>query len=424
MNVLERKTQPNFALLLLLSTGLFFIACALIYHPDLLNKMDPIPAVADVSDKITQARLTFLGLGLALLVLGGLGGRAIGLSAWLRNQTVTNIVLALLTIAVPITFLELALKPFASSEATTIFTRDESLGWRLQPNAEGTWGGVPVKINGKGLRGPELPYEKPVDTSRILYLGDSVTFGFLIADDQATFPHQVGQILEARLSQPIETVNAGVGGYSPWQEYRYFAAEGLNYQPDLVIVSFVLNDVTEKFELLQFGGFWEGYQVTHTAFSQFDYWASRSSILYFLKQAGVALRNRQQGAALIQESLDVDMLALQPDNPDVQTAWQITLENLGAIFELAADRDIPVALVIFPYTFQFEDVQASAAPQQGLTQYAVSQDIPVLDLLPLLSESMAVEGVAPSAYFLDDNHLSPLGASVVAEMIVAFSTLR
>ena len=416
----DQSRKRNFALLLLLGAGLFFSLCALLYHPNLLDQLNPIPPVSQVIDKITRTRITFLGVGVGALVLVDISGRIARLAAWLQKQWVTNMVLSVLTLAVPLTFFEMALKPFASSEMTTIFMRDEELGWRLRPNTVGTWGGQPVQINGKGLRGPELPYEKPAEAFRILYLGDSVTFGFRIAADRAIFPYQVARMLEERLERPIETVNAGVGGYSPWQEYRYLAQEGLNYQPDLIVVSFVLNDVTEKFELVQFGGFWEGYQVTHTSFSRFDDWASRSSILYFLKQAGVALRADQQQAAVVQEMLDVEMLAKQPDHPDVQTAWQLTLENLGQIFDLAAGHDIPVVVVIFPFTFQFEDAQTLSAPQQTLTDYAVSRQIPVLDLLPPLAATMAAERTTPAAYFLDVDHPTPLGHRVVAEMIMEF----
>ncbi len=96
-------------------------------------------------------------------------------------------------IAVPLALLELALRPFAaaSEPLPTIFLRDDTPGWRLKPNAEDLWGNVRVRVNGKGLRGPELDYAKPSGVSRILYLGDSVAFGFMIQRWEQTFPHLV-----------------------------------------------------------------------------------------------------------------------------------------------------------------------------------------------------------------------------------------
>lgn len=414
------STNRNFTSLMLIGSGLLFLLAAALYQPKLLELLDPVPPVWKVVTRIEQTRLTFLQFGILCVLLGVLLARIPTFSRWTRQPLVMNFALTALTIALPLTFLEVGLKPFASREATTIFMRDEALGWRLRPNAIGTWGGVPVEINAKGLRGPELPYEKPDDDWRILYLGDSVTFGFLLADVAATFPYQVEHLLEQQGERDVETVNAGVGGYSPWQAYRYFADEGTKYNPDLVIVSFVLNDVTEKFELSRFGGRWEGYQVTHTAFSQLDLWASRSSTVYFLKQIGIALRNDQRQSALVQEKLDVEMLAYQPAHPDVERAWEITLANLAQIVDLAAEKDIPVALVIFPFTFQFDDVAGTSAPQQRLTTFAQSHDIPVLDLLPHLAAKTKAEHSQPADYFFDEDHLTARGSTVVAEMIVTF----
>jgi lysophospholipase L1-like esterase len=416
------KGPLNFTHVLLVGAGLIFIGVAGLYHPALLEKLDPIPSVPEVLGKIATARVSLLAVGLALLLIHKGIRRTPALNRWARKTMVTNFLLSFLVVAAPITMLELSLKPFARSDATTIFIRDETLGWRLQPGAESTWGGVPVKINGKGLRGPELPYKKPEGATRILYLGDSVTFGFMLPRHEETFPYQVETLLEQQHNDPIETINAGVGGYSPWQEYRYFAQEGIKYDPDLVVVSFVLNDVTEKFELIQYGGYWEGFQITHTRFSAFDDWASHSSLLYFLKQLGIYLHSRQEvrQKAIVQQTLEVEMLARQPDHPDVQAAWAITLDNLEDIVVLAQDQDIPVILVSFPFAFQFEDVEGLSAPQQRLAQFAHDHDLPVLNLLPLLNEQLAAEGLSPEAYFLDEDHLTAWGGEVVAEMIVEF----
>lgn len=67
----------------------------------------------------------------------------------------------------------------------------------------------------------------------------------------------------------VETINASVSGYSPWQQAIYLQNEGLRYAPDVVVVAFVLNDATEKFELLRFGGAWEGWQLSRS-FSSVD----------------------------------------------------------------------------------------------------------------------------------------------------------
>lgn len=65
----------------------------------------------------------------------------------------------------------------------------------------------------------------------------------------------------------MEAINAGVGGYSAWQEYEYLRSRGVTLDPDMVVVGFVLNDVTENMDLVQFAGRWEGAQLLQSYYS-------------------------------------------------------------------------------------------------------------------------------------------------------------
>ncbi|MEM7028321.1 MAG: SGNH/GDSL hydrolase family protein [Chloroflexota bacterium] len=404
--------------LLLFFIGLFICVLAIIYNPTVLAFLDTDPPVEKVLDKVTTARWWLASVGIGFLIIGKITVRS---SLW-QKQRLVNGLISMLAVMLPLGLAEIVLKPFARDEVTTIFMRDTDLGWRLRPNASGTWGGVPIKINGKGLRGPELDYAKRDGVFRILYLGDSVTFGFLIELDTDTFPYETETRLESSLDRELETINAGVGGYSPWQAHRFLTQEGLQYKPDLILYSFVLNDVTEKFDLARFGGTGQGYQVTHTAFSSLDHWATYSSVLYHLKRWGLSLRSQVdvQTMARLQEKVDVQMLAYQPHHADVQTAWQLTLENLDQIYRVTEQANIPFALVIFPFTFQFEDIDTLSSPQRILGHFAAERAVPTLDLLPLLAAKMMADDLPPEAYFFDEDHLSHYGSEVVADILVAF----
>ena len=110
-------------------------------------------------------------------------------------------------------------------------------------------------------------------------------------------------------------------------------------------------------------------------------------------------------------------LALEPERADVGQAWDLTLENLGALFDLCRQRDVPVVLVVFPFAFQFADPQALVAPQQKVLGFAAERGIPAIDLLPILHRRLAAEGKDPDEYFRDPSHLNPTGSRVVAEVI-------
>jgi lysophospholipase L1-like esterase len=113
-------------------------------------------------------------------------------------------------------------------------------------------------------------------------------------------------------------------------------------------------------------------------------------------------------------------LVYHPDRPDLQRAWKITLQNLGKIFDYAKARNIPVILVVFPFTFQFDDVNTLSAPQKIVSKYASDNKVPVIDLLPILSKKMKEERAKPEDLFLDVDHLSPVGSEIVAEVLADF----
>jgi len=97
------------------------------------------------------------------------------------------------------------------------------------------------RVNSFGLRDDEFTLEKPDGVYRILVLGDSIPYGRVVGKKQ-TFPNQLEKIFLDR-GKNIEVINAGVSGYSPYNQLYYYLEEGRKFNPDLVIVSFCMNDV-------------------------------------------------------------------------------------------------------------------------------------------------------------------------------------
>jgi hypothetical protein len=105
----------------------------------------------------------------------------------------------------PLLLFELALRlagPILPGEyQTAAFTASSSaVGRQNRPNTAGwkhtaeftTW----VRVNSKGLRGPEIPYVKPTGTYRVLVLGDSFTFALQVAEEE-TFVARLAEQLNA-----------------------------------------------------------------------------------------------------------------------------------------------------------------------------------------------------------------------------------
>ena len=115
---------------------------------------------------------------------------------------------------------------------------DPRIGHEHRPGASMRLMGVPVQINSDGLRDKEYPVERG-DAYRIAFLGDSLTFGWGVKQEE-TFQH----LLEERLGEKsaTEIINFGTGNYNTEQEVELFLAKGLKYRPDKVVLFYFIND--------------------------------------------------------------------------------------------------------------------------------------------------------------------------------------
>lgn len=343
-----------------------------------------------------------------------------------RRSRASNWLLLAAAVVVPVVVLELALRPFADIEPevtgvqkTSIFIEDRDLGWRLRPNADDLWSGARIRVNAKGLRGPEIPYARVPGTARVLYLGDSLPFGYQLPRYDQSYPFVIETFFEKVAGRSVETVNAGVGGYSPWQYSLYLAREGIRYTPDLVVVSFVLNDVTEKFDLIRFGGSSEGFQLARSTRSMLSRLLSRTAIGFFGRRIVARVRfggDIESGAKHLDE-LRASTIATEPDREDVRESWKITLSKLDELFAFCDEHGIPTLLVVFPYTFQFSDPLELSTPQRILESFAAARGIAFLDLLPIYMQAMAKRGEPAEVFFLDKDHPTPRGHLVAAVAI-------
>ena len=123
---------------------------------------------------------------------------------------------------------------------------DPDIGFVLEPNSKLKANGVNIFINESGFRMPgKIRYEKKKGLFRIALLGDSIIFGYKIADE-FTISKRIEKYLK-KYKFPgvdqIEVLNFGVPGYNMTQYLAALKKYAMRYKPDLVIVGLaVLND--------------------------------------------------------------------------------------------------------------------------------------------------------------------------------------
>ena len=106
-----------------------------------------------------------------------------------------------------------------------------------------SFGGAPVRTNLDGHPDKQYPAVPSANTVRILGIGDSVMFGWGVAPERNYL-----SILERRLEADFpqhnwEVLNAAVPGYNTVMEVELLTQVAPDFQPDLVLLGFIPNDL-------------------------------------------------------------------------------------------------------------------------------------------------------------------------------------
>jgi lysophospholipase L1-like esterase len=97
-------------------------------------------------------------------------------------------------------------------------------------------------INSIGLRCPELDKKKASGTIRIIALGGSSTY-IVSPESGESWTDLLETKLQERTGLRFEVVNAGTPGYSSYQSVMRMKYELIDYNPDLVIIYNLSNDM-------------------------------------------------------------------------------------------------------------------------------------------------------------------------------------
>ncbi len=107
-----------------------------------------------------------------------------------------------------------------------------------RPNVEGIHNGVPFRTNSVGVRGPELAIDAAPGVTRILVVGDSVTMGSGVVEEDA-YTMQLAALLERR----VEPINGGLSGLNAPAVMDRLERLDQVYTPDLLVYGFTINDI-------------------------------------------------------------------------------------------------------------------------------------------------------------------------------------
>lgn len=95
--------------------------------------------------------------------------------------------------------------------------------------------------NDRGYRDWRRSLTKPTGTRRVLSLGDSFAWGASVEFEDA-YPQRLERALTRRRRETWEVVNLALPGMNTIDEAEQLRQEGFDYNPDVVLLGYVLND--------------------------------------------------------------------------------------------------------------------------------------------------------------------------------------
>ncbi len=247
---------------------------------------------------------------------------------------------------------------------------------------------IVMEINSLGFRDDELPPGKKEDELRILILGDSITWASYLEAEE-TYVERVEEYLQGALKdRSVEVINAGVGDIGLKEEIEILKEKGLVVEPDLVVVSFYLNDSRPPWgfpgELGRRG------------------WLRRHSLLAETIYKNLKLRRwiKEQGEERLGWTTAMNELDWAGDRAtflqlasraryDWGAAWQSeSWEAIEREFRrlkaLSKKHNFKVAVVAFPVAFQVYAKFVEDTPQNILRKKVAARGFYYLDLLPYI----------------------------------------
>lgn len=308
----------------------------------------------------------------------------------------------------------LVLPPQLVKRAPQILHRSHpGLGWEIEPNQNAYTFSFPVTINSGGFRYREIAQEKPEGVTRILCIGDSLTFGAGVPTEE-TYPAQLERLLNQYApSSQFEVINMGVFGYGTWQAVDLLKQKGLKYHPDIVILGFYINDPEDTLRYYghhlqdsqaetphnESGG--EPSEQATPATSpgmvkrvrQFlgEWLKGRRllprSVIYLLQNSRFAYYiGWRINQLVVQESLEPQLLTGDL-TPEIDSAWTLVDEALQELDRLRRQHHFKLMLIIFPSPMQMKQDFPQEHYQSKISALARKHAIPALDMLTNLRQA-------------------------------------
>lgn len=303
-------------------------------------------------------------------------------------------------------------------------SNNPNIKWEHKPN-------ISVKVNNENFKITTDKWKfrreenniskiKPGNKKRVLLIGDSVVEGHGV-NDAETF----SSIME-NIDDDIQVLNAAVGGYNTFQEKEYLITEGIQFNPDIVILGFCFNDISSGYEILSNfhtgeimkfqNGFFpsilgEVYKEPIKEYKNFNEWVYFNIFSYKILSDGFYSAKIKFDLTELKEPKSRDYgglsrLQAMSNIQSVEFNW--FSKQIIDINNFSIDHGFNFLVLIFPLRSQVyfdEDERYRPIAQEKMKVFFKNKNIKYLD---------AMEVINSPDDFLDNTHLSITGHQKIA----------
>jgi len=298
-----------------------------------------------------------------------------------------------------------------------------------------------IRTNSLSLRNPEISQKKNPKTVRVLFVGDSYTFGMGVEENEA-FPRKTQELFNqqfATTSASLESINAGLPAADAGYYYLYLKNDGEKLKPDIVVIGFyTFNDIyDDEFKLTWTETDPNGLPAKITApLSTIDStgrvistniapkykmpWIRKSRILTLLTDSLFETTKVRNETTLLS-----NVCLYKPSCHDLDENKAKTKQLFDGIKKMTDANHQKLLVVMIPAIWQVYDKYRikynilvplspteKSLPHTEFASFFQSRNIDYIDMLPIFLKK------PQQTYFTEDTHWNTFGHEIAAEAIV------
>lgn len=225
------------------------------------------------------------------------------------------------------------------------------------------WFALHTRLNSYDCRDREWAKEKPRGVKRIVFLGDSFTYGWGVEDVAERFTDRLQARFDARSPEAVEVMNVAKPGWGTGDQVQRLPDILERFAPDEVVLCYVLNDMEDLIPRTQ------GINPTRPPEPQWFNPDSSCFLDFLWRRLWLPRMPSVRGYQ--------DWLADGYAQADV---WNAQAARLTRLRDLCSERDVTFRVALLPYVREGGERFDGKKIRSQVREFLTGQGVQIIDL--------------------------------------------